>query len=67
MADLVQANLPTLYEHYTDGGIHSGLNADTSKFKLNGKEIFLYSGAMHYFRVPKPYWRDRLRKLRAAG
>nr|CAI5853450.1 unnamed protein product [Callosobruchus analis] len=35
--------------------------------KLNDKEVFIYSGAMHYFRVPRPYWRDRLRKLRAAG
>jgi beta-galactosidase GanA len=22
---------------------------------------------MHYFRIPPQYWRDRLRKLRAAG
>nr|CAH7738059.1 unnamed protein product [Callosobruchus chinensis] len=35
--------------------------------KLNDKEVFIYSGAIHYFRVPRPYWRDRLRKLRAAG
>lgn len=59
--------LPTLYEHYTAGGIKSGLNADTPNFFLNGKNITLYSGSMHYFRVPRKYWRDRLRKMRAAG
>ncbi|KAK5650810.1 hypothetical protein RI129_001839 [Pyrocoelia pectoralis] len=60
-------SLPSLYEHYTFGGINSGLSADQSYFTLNGRNITLYSGAMHYFRVPKPYWRDRLRKMRAAG
>ncbi|XP_050293644.1 beta-galactosidase-1-like protein 3 [Anthonomus grandis grandis] len=59
--------LPTLYEYYTSGGIQSGLNADQSCFTLNGKNITLYSGAMHYFRTPKQLWRDRLRKMRAAG
>lgn len=59
--------LPTLYEYYTAGGIQTGLNADKPYFTLNDKNISIYSGAVHYFRVPKPYWRDRLRKLRAAG
>lgn len=59
--------LPTLYEYYTGGGIQVGLNANNSYFTLNDKNISIYSGALHYFRVPKQYWRDRLRKLRAAG
>ncbi|KAJ8977163.1 hypothetical protein NQ317_003103 [Molorchus minor] len=59
--------LPGLYEYYTGGGINSGLNADKPYFTLNDKNITIYSGALHYFRVPKPYWRDRLRKMRAAG
>ncbi|KAL1506621.1 hypothetical protein ABEB36_005948 [Hypothenemus hampei] len=59
--------LPTLYEYYTSGGIQSGLNADQKFFTLNEKNITLYSGAMHYFRTPKELWRDRLRKMRAAG
>ncbi|CAG9772542.1 unnamed protein product [Ceutorhynchus assimilis] len=61
------APLPTLYEYYTEGDIKSGLNADQNYFTLNGKNITLYSGAMHYFRTPKQLWRDRLRKMRAAG
>lgn len=61
------AQLPTLYEYYTGGGITGGLSAEQPYFTLNNKNITLYSGAMHYFRVPKEYWRDRLRKMRAAG
>ena len=34
---------------------------------INGKPVFLYSGAMHYFRCPKELWKDRLTKLRDAG
>ncbi|KAL1509803.1 hypothetical protein ABEB36_004484 [Hypothenemus hampei] len=30
-------------------------------------EYYTIGGAMHYFRSPKQLWRDRLRKLRAAG
>ncbi|KAJ8937459.1 hypothetical protein NQ314_011848 [Rhamnusium bicolor] len=59
--------LPSLYEYYTGGGIYTGLNANKPNFTLNDRNITIYSGALHYFRVPKAYWRDRLRKLRAAG
>lgn len=59
--------LPTLYEYYTADGISSGLSVDQPYFTLNGKNITIYSGAMHYFRVPSQYWQDRLQKLRATG
>lgn len=36
-------------------------------FLLNGERFMLISGAMHYFRVPRPYWRDRLEKLALMG
>uniref|UniRef100_V5GSW2 Beta-galactosidase n=1 Tax=Anoplophora glabripennis TaxID=217634 RepID=V5GSW2_ANOGL len=58
---------PTSYEYFTSDGISSGLSADQPYFTLNGKNITIYSGAMHYFRVPRAYWKDRLQKLRAAG
>jgi hypothetical protein len=61
------ADLPTLYEYYTEGGINSGLSVDQPYFTLNGKNISIYSGAIHYFRVPPELWQDRLRKLRATG
>lgn len=61
------AALPTNYGYYTAGGIEHGISTDKPNFYLNNKEIFVYSGALHYFRVPRAYWRDRLRKMRAAG
>ncbi|CAH0553297.1 unnamed protein product [Brassicogethes aeneus] len=64
---LTEPLLPTTYEYYTGGGIENGLSAKKPYFTLNDRNISIYSGAMHYFRVPKAYWRDRLRKLRAAG
>lgn len=61
------ASLPTNYEYFTSDGIKEGLNASRSFFTLNDKLVRIYSGAMHYFRVPRAYWRDRLKKIRAAG
>lgn len=40
---------------------------ENGQFSLNGKPFHIYSGAMHYFRVPREYWEDRLLKLKAAG
>ncbi len=57
----------TLYQYYTAGGINSGLVPTADGFLLNGKPFRILSGAMHYFRVHPAYWRDRLRKMRAAG
>ena len=36
-------------------------------FYLNGEKFRLLAGAVHYFRVPREYWRDRLQKLKACG
>lgn len=36
-------------------------------FVLDGQPIQLYSGEMHYARIPAPYWRHRLKMLRAMG
>ncbi len=54
----------------------SGINSNAAKarisyngdcMKIDGDDIFIYSAAFHYFRVPKPLWRDRLAKIKAAG
>lgn len=37
------------------------------QFLLDGKPYQIISGSMHYTRVPRAYWRDRLRKARAMG
>ncbi|MGH9476670.1 MAG: glycoside hydrolase family 35 protein [Terriglobales bacterium] len=41
--------------------------AGPNTFLLDGKPFVLRSGSMHYPRVPRPYWRDRMRRLRALG
>jgi len=38
-----------------------------NQFLLNGKPFRIFSGEMHYNRIPKEYWKDRLTKLKAAG
>jgi beta-galactosidase len=42
-------------------------NYSGDKFYLNGEEFTVISGAMHYFRIPREYWRDRLTKLKECG
>ncbi len=36
-------------------------------FLMDGRPYTILSGAMHYFRIPREYWRDRLTKLKACG
>ena len=35
--------------------------------QIEGRDLFLLGGTIHYFRVPEPLWRDRLLKLRRMG
>ena len=35
-------------------------------FMLDDKPMRIISGAIHYFRVPREYWEDRLLKLKAS-
>jgi len=43
------------------------LTYNNREFLLDGKPYTIVSGAMHYFRIPKEYWRDRLTKLKECG
>jgi beta-galactosidase len=36
-------------------------------FLYDGKAIQIHSGEMHFARVPKPYWRQRLQMMKAMG
>lgn len=36
-------------------------------FVLDGKPFQIISGELHYERIPREYWRDRLKKARAMG
>ena len=47
-------------------GMHT-LRANGDHFELDGNPFQILSGAIHYSRVPRAYWRDRLRKARAMG
>jgi len=38
-----------------------------SQFVLNGKPFQIISGEMHYARIPRAYWRGRLRMAKAMG
>jgi beta-galactosidase len=40
---------------------------DSRSYLIQGRRVHLYSGEFHYFRVPRPDWRRRMRLLRAAG
>jgi beta-galactosidase len=45
----------------------SPLTIDGSQFRFRGAPLTIISGEMHYARVPREYWRDRLLKARAMG
>ena len=45
----------------------SKIELKNGKFFLNGKPFFVYSGEIHYFRIPKDKWEDRLRKAKETG
>ena len=40
---------------------------EDGKFLLDGQSVQLICGEMHYPRVPKEYWRDRIRRAKAMG
>ncbi|XP_077619814.1 beta-galactosidase-1-like protein 2 [Crocuta crocuta] len=44
-----------------------GLKVGGSSFTLDGSPFLIISGTIHYFRVPREYWRDRLLQLKACG
>ncbi len=36
-------------------------------FLLDGEPFRILSGSVHYFRIPRAYWKDRLLKMKACG
>ena len=51
----------------TQFAIRSAEARERNTFHLNGLPLKIFGGSLHYFRVHPDYWRDRLRKYRAAG
>ncbi|RLQ96624.1 beta-galactosidase [Falsibacillus albus] len=43
------------------------INVNAGKITVNDKDSFIFGGELHYFRVPKQDWRDRIRQIKAAG
>lgn len=43
------------------------IRIDEGAFVVNGKDVQLICGEMHYPRIPHEYWRDRLQRARAMG
>ena len=43
------------------------IDGNNHTFLMDGKPFRYVSGSLHYFRIPREYWEDRLRKVRAAG
>jgi hypothetical protein len=43
------------------------ISMDNRCLKIEGVDTFIFSGTMHYFRVDKSEWRDRLLKMKEAG
>ncbi|XP_012863075.2 beta-galactosidase-1-like protein 2 [Echinops telfairi] len=44
-----------------------GLKVKGSNFTLEGFPFLIVAGTIHYFRVPREYWYDRLLKLKSCG
>ncbi|KFZ66129.1 Beta-galactosidase, partial [Antrostomus carolinensis] len=44
-----------------------GIDYDSNCFVKDGKPFRYISGSIHYSRVPRYYWRDRLLKMKMAG
>jgi beta-galactosidase len=50
-----------------EGGHGHSFVVEHGQFLLDGKPFQIISGEMHYARVPRAYWRDRLRMAKAMG
>ncbi|XP_034366431.1 beta-galactosidase-1-like protein 3 [Arvicanthis niloticus] len=49
-------------------GLSTKTNAQgQAYFTLEGHKFMIVAGSIHYFRVPREYWKDRLLKLQACG
>ncbi|KAJ4356191.1 uncharacterized protein N0V89_004221 [Didymosphaeria variabile] len=62
-----QADTPSQYPLH-DNGLNKVVQWDHYSFKVNGQRLFVYSGELHYWRIPVPeVWDDLLEKIKAAG
>ncbi|XP_067289423.1 beta-galactosidase-1-like protein 2 [Pseudorasbora parva] len=45
----------------------TGLRINSSQFSLGGEPFRILGGSLHYFRLPRAYWKDRMVKMKACG
>ena len=45
----------------------TSIDFDGKGFLIHGKRAFIASGSMHYSRIPRALWRDRLLRIKRAG
>ncbi|MEM7575882.1 MAG: beta-galactosidase [Planctomycetota bacterium] len=43
------------------------ISYDRQAFVVGGRRVFLVSGALHYLRIPRALWRNRIRAAKQAG
>ena len=61
------SNLPGQWPLHDDG-LNNVVQWDHYSFKINGQRLFVFSGELHYWRIPVPeVWEDLLEKIKAAG
>ncbi|CAA9960047.1 beta-galactosidase B [Pyrenophora teres f. maculata] len=62
-----QNNTPNAWPLH-DNGLNNVVQWDHYSFKVNGKRLFVFSGEIHYWRIPVyEVWEDLLEKIKAAG
>ena len=61
---VAQTAVSATTDHSQDHTLRAGTNG---QFLLEGKPFQIRAGEMHYPRVPRADWRDRMRKLKAMG
>jgi hypothetical protein len=62
-----QNNTPSAWPLH-DNGLNDVVQWDHYSFKVNGKRLFVFSGEIHYWRIPVyEVWEDLLEKIKAAG
>ena len=50
-----------------DRSVERSFVVRSDAFWRNGQRVQVISGELHYFRVPRAYWRDRMARMRALG
>ena len=67
MEKTIFISLVLLHLNYCQAKRSFTINRNSSTFQIDGKPFRYISGSLHYFRIPREYWNDRLRKIRASG